>query len=634
MDGSEALTSADGAIGIDVGGTAIKGLVASAGSVLVSTAQEPTGPEAHGRQILDDVIRLAKNLVEAAKRAEVAVKAVGIGIPGAVDAEAGVGKASANLLWKDFPVGKTVGRHLDLPVFVEQDVYLGALAEFTMGAARNDQSSAYVPLGTGTGCTIMLNRRIWRGSTRFAGEIGHLDARAGSEECGCGRSGCVELAASARGLERLYAAWTPDGEREPAHEIARAAEQGNPEARAAWNTCIERIAWMLESLVLTVDVESIVVGGGLRQAGAQLGQQLELALQRRLSPLREAPRLRLSAFGNESGARGAALHALSKLQGRSATRIQAVQRHTSTTDILMLAFDHRTSMVRDLFGVPDISSRQRSQLEDIKTLIAASVLWAAPQVWPEAQVSTLVDPEYGLAAGRLASQAGLHVALAMEHSGQRELSLLDTSLLKEAIESLETVKWGKTLLRWNPGDTEDRKARNIQTLETAKSLCRAMGIDFLLELIVPATPQDLRRCGGSKERFDRELLPHRMPEAIHELTSLLGPPDLWKVEGLESAAACNMVVEAARSAGSVPPIVVLGAGSGVDRINRWFQGAASASAYTGFAIGRSIWKDPIQHWMNGEASRSRTQQVIASRFLRYVDDYRIAVRVAPVSDFL
>ena len=630
-------TPACAAIGIDVGGTEIKGVVANALSTLGATLRRASRPPINGsRQILDDVVEVASLLTDRAEEANVTVMAVGIGIPGSVDAQAGIGTSSANLDWQDFPIRQVVSERLGMPVYVEHDIYLGALAEFTIGSARHDRSSAFVPLGTGTGCTLMLNRRAWRGATNFAGEIGHLEDPTLALECPCGRVGCVELLASARGLERIYAAHSATDSSATARQITGLAQRGDADAKAAWGECIDRVASMLSGLVLTTDIESIVLGGGLSDARQTLTDSLQTALARKLDPLRDPPALRLSALGSEAGARGAALHALSQhhrdrsIRAAPSLRPALSEISNARSDISMLAFDHRTSAAKKLFGASALSPGDASSLAEAKTLIAESALSAVPHIGSESEVSILADPEYGLGAVAKAHEAGTPVALALERSGLRELSLLDGELLAAALDGTAPVRWGKVLVRWNPGDSEGRKTANLQALESARTLCQSKGMEFLLELIVPATPADMELVGDSEDRFQRELLRFRLPEAIWELTHQLGPPHLWKIQGVESPAVCQAVAEAATQDGATPRIVVLGAAADPAQISRWFHSSAAASAYCGFAIGRSIWENPIRNWLLGHAGRKQTKQLIASNFLQHVDDYVIATRVRPL----
>lgn len=625
------------AIGIDVGGTEIKGVVANALSTLGATLRRPSRPQVNGnQQILDHVVEVASLLTDRAEEANVSVMAVGVGIPGSVDPGAGIGISSANLGWQDFPIRQAVSERLGIPVYVEHDVYLGALAEFTIGSARHDRSSAFVPLGTGTGCTLMLNRRAWRGATNSAGEIGHVQDRSVTLECPCGRVGCAELLASARGLERIYAAHNATDSSATARQITGLAQSGDAEAETAWGECIDRVASMLSGLVLTTDIESIVLGGGLSYARRTLTDPLQTALVRRLDPLRDPPTLRLSALGSEAGARGAALHALSQHHGGRSIRAEPSLRpgtseiSSARSDILMLAFDHRTSAAEKLFGASALSPDDASRLAEAKTLIAKSAISTVSHTGSESEVSILADPEYGLGAVAEAHEAGTPVALALERSGLRELSLLDGELLAAALDGAAPVRWGKVLVRWNPGDSEDRKTANLRALESARTLCQSKGIEFLLELIVPATSADMELAGGSEDGFWRELLRFRLPEAVWELTRRLGPPHLWKIQGVESPAVCRAVAEAATQDGTTPRIVVLGAAADRAQISRWFHSSAAASAYCGFAIGRSIWENPIRNWLLGRAGREQTERLIASSFLQYVDDYLIATRVRPL----
>ncbi|MCQ3812801.1 MAG: ROK family protein [Acidimicrobiia bacterium] len=627
------------AIGVDVGGTEIKGIVANALATFGTTRRRTSRLQiGDNSQIANSVVEVASALKARAAEANVTVNAIGIGIPGSVDSQNGIGTSSANLGWQDFPIGQIVAERLAMAVYVEHDIYLGALAEFTVGSARHDSSSAFVPLGTGTGCTLMFDRRVWRGTRNFAGEIGHINDHSLTIKCNCGRTGCAELLASATGLERIYAAKFGADITTTAEEIAGLAERGDTTAQTAWGECVDRIASMLAALVLTTDIESIVVGGGLSNARAALYDSLQAALAQKLHPLRKPPKLQLCTFGSEAGARGAALHALSQhthgTHQRRTTSSPSVQPALPSCQprpaIAMLAFDHRASAAKQLFGKARLSPLESSRLAEAKVLIAKGAVAAVAHIGAESEVSILVDPEYGLGALDTVHQAGIPAALALERSGLRELSLLDGELLTTALDRVASIRWGKVLVRYNPRDSENRKSANLRALESARNLCDAKGMEFLLELIVPATSTDLEVTGGSKDAYERELLRYRLPEAVYELTRHLGAPHLWKIQGVESPPTCLAVAEAATVDGATPRIVVLGAAADRSQINRWFSSSAGAPGYCGFAIGRSIWQEPIRNLLSGNTSAEQTTKLIASTLLQNVDDFLIATRVHPL----
>ncbi len=683
------------AIGIDVGGTECKGVLGNTLGLIGEPLRMRVSAGAGMNQVAAATAEMVKTLIGMADEAGVTVRGVGLVVPGRVDPITGSGEFSANLGWSDVSIGPALEAMSGLPVHVEHDVYAGALAEFTIGAGRGTRSGAFVPVGTGIAAALLIDGRLWRGVSRFAGEIGHISSHLAHEsvshefrehtsQCGCGRRGCVEFVASARGLERTYARLTGANGRVEAAEIAARVASGERLAMVAWDICLSGLARSLAGLILTVDLATVVIGGGLSESGALLLDPLREKVHNELAPLREAPEIRLGLLGQLAGACGAALHALSiglitGLQKSSVSCLTAgwqsglspQQTVIAASEFLsdsnesnqrdlamfMLAFDHRSSTAVELFSCEEVSPEQWTILAEAKTVIAEAACIARSEFAGLGDVSVLVDPECGLAAARAACSNGVATALALEVSGRRELQLLDERTLHTAIDSIGAPRWGKVLLRWNPCDPTDLKDANLAALEQARRFCHTTGIEFLLELIVPPTSTDLAKADdadtslanhGSRQpsqtnkwlrsqarsRYRSEVLPTLLPAAVGEITRRFAPPDLWKLEGVASGVAAAAVSEAACSSGTVPPIVTLGAAAGRAEVASWLAAGARVRGYAGFAIGRSIWKTPIADYLNGRLSRDAARDAIFGRFADFVDDFVVATRVTPVSGSL
>lgn len=626
------------AIGIDVGGTECKAVLSNAVGVIGEPLRRriPSGAPAGG--IVAEARKVVDALLSRADEVGVNVSGVGLAVPGRVDPDTGRGEFSANLGWVDAPLGPELEAAVGLPVHVEHDVYSGALAEFTIGAGRGGRSGAFVPVGTGFGAALFIDGRFWRGACGLVGEIGHIRRLDDETTCGCGRQGCVELLASARGLEQSYARLSGSSGTVDAAEIASRAEAGEQAAAMAWDECVSSLSRAVAMLTLTVDVDTIVIGGGLSESGAQLLDPLVAKLHAELAPLRSAPEVRLAALGRLAGARGAALHALAQCltaeprpAGSAAGARVVAGPPGEQRAMFMLAFDHRSSTAADLFGQRKVSEAQWQALGDAKTVIAEAAVSARDRLADVGEVSVLVDPQCGQAAAGVAQSAGVATALALEVSGARQLRLLDEHTLEACIDAVGPPKWGKVLLRWNCGDPEELKEANLAALEQAQRFCRSIGADFLLELIVPPRPADLSVLGGDTGRYRREVLPTLLPAAVGEITRRFGAPDLWKLEGLASPVAAAAVFEAACSRGAAPPVLTLGAAADRAEIAEWFAAGAGVRGYAGFAIGRSIWKAPTADCLAGRLDRDAARRAILAQFVSFVDDYLVATRVAPAA---
>ena len=291
-------------VGIDVGGTRIKGaLVAPDGGVLAETVC-PT-PDDVGAQLGEVAAKLAVELVTASGQ-PVDLLAIGVAVPGLVDESAGIGVWSANLGWRDLDLRGAIAAHVDVPVAIGHDVRSGLLAEHRLGAARDADNVLFVPLGTGLASAILCRGRLVTGGL-WTGEIGHIIVIPDGPMCGCGQRGCLEALSSAGAIGRRWSEAT--GLVGDAQEVARRADAGEPVARRIWQEAIEALAIMVAPVVAAAGTELVLIGGGLVHAGDTLLDPLRTALATRLGG-REDVAVEAAALGDRAGSLGAATIAL------------------------------------------------------------------------------------------------------------------------------------------------------------------------------------------------------------------------------------------------------------------------------------------------------------------------------------
>lgn len=302
-------------VAVDVGGTDIKAALVQgdpAAPAVVDRLRRATPRGATGTETADALVGVIAELVKTwSATADSPVQAVGVVVPGIVDAETGVGVFSANLGWRDYPFRAALGSRLGLPVIFDHDVRAGGLAEARLGAARGFTDAVFLPIGTGIAAALLLGGRLHSGGG-YAGEVGHLSLGTG-EQCGCGQRGCLELRASSAAVARRYTERTGRPVR-GAIEVAEAVRAGDPDAAAVWAEAVEALAKAVILLTTLLGLQAVVLGGGLAMAGelllSPLGHRLDelISFQRR-------PELRLAALGDEAGCLGAALLAMDLLEG-------------------------------------------------------------------------------------------------------------------------------------------------------------------------------------------------------------------------------------------------------------------------------------------------------------------------------
>ncbi|MEU8406007.1 ROK family glucokinase [Micromonospora sp. NPDC048842] len=305
-------------IGVDVGGTKVAGgVVDDTGTVLAQTRRDtPADDVAKTRDV---IIELVGEL--AAGRT---IEAVGIGAAGWIDASRSTVLFAPNLAWRDEPLREYVSEAVGLPVIVENDGNVAAWAEFRYGAARDaDDSMIMFTIGTGVGGGIVLGGDLMRGAHGIAAELGHMLAVPDGHQCGCGRLGCIEQYASGSALVRFARAGARQepnratallklagGEAEAitGPMVTAAAQGGDPVSAEAFAQIGRWLGTSLADMAQILDPQTLVVGGGVIDAGDLLlgptrRSYLDALAQRGRLPVAEVLPAEL---GNSAGVIGAA----------------------------------------------------------------------------------------------------------------------------------------------------------------------------------------------------------------------------------------------------------------------------------------------------------------------------------------
>ncbi|HHW12867.1 MAG TPA: ROK family protein [Firmicutes bacterium] len=309
-------------LGIDLGGTNIAiGLVNEEGEI-VERGNAPTGRERSATLILKDMADLALEVMAKAGVGFDRITSVGVGSPGAPDVENGVIIYNNNLGFRNVPVRAELQKYLPLPVYVDNDANCAALAEGLLGAAGGVRHSVTITLGTGIGGGVIIDHKIYSGFNNAGSELGHMVIEASGKLCSCGRRGCWEAYASARGLvemAREAAAQAPasllytmvDGDlsKITAKTPFDAAKQGDAVGAAVVDKYLDYLAVGVVNIINILQPEVIVIGGGVSKEGENLLVPLKEKVARECYGQEGIPtaELRLALLGNDAGIVGAAL---------------------------------------------------------------------------------------------------------------------------------------------------------------------------------------------------------------------------------------------------------------------------------------------------------------------------------------
>lgn len=291
-------------IGVDVGGTTVKAAVFDSDGLEYVRSHRPTprhlGPDAVITTTIDTIVELRAQIPDAAR-----VRAVGLVVPGLVDAEQGIAVYAANIGWRQLPLRQIVAEAVGLPVILDHDVRAAGLAELELGAGRRLQEVLFVALGTGVAAAVITGGQVSAGATGRAGELGHLPVFPEGEWCACGQRGCTETYASATALSRRYAAASGIAD-VPAKDVMSRAAAGDPVAERVFRDAITALGRALVNYVLLMDPELILIGGGMAASGAALLHPLTREVQAGLA-WRPVPAISNGRFAGDAGRRGAGL---------------------------------------------------------------------------------------------------------------------------------------------------------------------------------------------------------------------------------------------------------------------------------------------------------------------------------------
>lgn len=299
--------------------------------------------------------------------------------------------------------------------------------------------------------------------------------------------------------------------------------------------------------------------------------------------------------------------------------------------LFILAFDHRGSFQKKFFGIegePD--PEQTAMIADAKHLIYEGMARAVNAGATPAVTGVLVDEQFGSTVPEEARAKGLKLAMPVERSGQNMFDFQYGEDFAAHIERFDP-DFAKVLVRYNPDGDAAANAEQRAKLKRLSDWLHEHDRRFLFELLVPAEEHQLQSVGGDTERYDSELRPELMRRTIAELQAAGVEVDVWKIEGVDAREDCAMLVAQARNGKGREGVtcVVLGRGASDAKVDHWLEQAAPVEGFVGFAIGRSIWWDPLKAYVDGKTERSVAAQQVAANYLRFVKVYQRAAAAVP-----
>lgn len=309
-------------LGLDIGGTTVKGVCVDADGELLSEGSVATRGEEGASDLVSNAAALCKKLVSDAGIAEVA--GLGIGCPGMIDGENGSVVFAGNLGLKDFPIVARFERALGIPVAVTNDANAAALGEARFGAGKRFAHSLFVTLGTGVGGGVIIDKKLFTGNQSAGAEIGHMVIERYGNRCTCGRRGCFEAYSSATALIKKTkeameenagsAMWSVCTSETATGKTAFDFADCDDAAREVVEWYVRYLACGLVNLANIFRPQAILLGGGVSAQGERLTVPLQEILDKEIfgGNLHAPVKILTASLGNRAGALGAAALAMTE----------------------------------------------------------------------------------------------------------------------------------------------------------------------------------------------------------------------------------------------------------------------------------------------------------------------------------
>ncbi len=284
--------------------------------------------------------------------------------------------------------------------------------------------------------------------------------------------------------------------------------------------------------------------------------------------------------------------------------------------LYILAFDHRATFAIELFGkknANDLSEEEKEFIREFKMLIYKGFKKAVEEKIPTESAAILCEEEFGEEVMFDARHNGFITILTIEKSGQETFDFQYKDFGKH-IEKFKPT-FTKVLIKYNPKDSDEIKENQQENLKIISDYSHKNNYKFLLEVLVLPTKEQLERVGGERDDYDVKLRPELTAEVVRALQSKGIEPDIWKLEGMDSANDYTGVIKEVKSGkrGSVS-VVILGRGAKEEKVEEWLKVGSKVDGVIGFAVGRTIFWDSIEKFYKGKIGKAEVIETISQKF--------------------
>ncbi|WP_311081040.1 ROK family glucokinase [Paenibacillus polymyxa] len=304
-------------VGVDLGGTAIKVGICNENGQLLHTYEGPTETDKGVDVVIGNIEKYVRHIVEQSPYDWDQLKGVGAGVAGFTNVRDGIIVLAPNIGFRDVPIRALLENRIGKPVKIDNDANVAALGEAWAGAGKGIENCVCYTLGTGVGGGIIINGKIYQGSSGMAGEIGHISVVPDLEaiQCGCGKMGCLETVSSATGIIRMAKDAVERGDRTSlaledqiaAKEVFDAAKAGDEVALRIVNRAAFYLGKSMAAVAAVLNPELFIIGGGVSKAGDFLFEEMRRVYANLApEPLQKGVYIVPAVLGNDAGIVGAA----------------------------------------------------------------------------------------------------------------------------------------------------------------------------------------------------------------------------------------------------------------------------------------------------------------------------------------
>lgn len=281
-------------------------------------------------------------------------------------------------------------------------------------------------------------------------------------------------------------------------------------------------------------------------------------------------------------------------------------------DILaILPFDHRTGLYKAFGWSEPLSDDQITTMKDGRRLIYEAIQESVKMGVPLSNAPVFTDDIFGKEVLVDAKKKGFQTFLTTEKSG---LTYFDFEHGEQFGDAINEVKpnFVKALVRYNPDSNSEDNQKSLINLKKLNDFANANGYKFLIEPLIPATDAQLENVGNDKKKYDEEVRPDLTVRMINEMHVAGVKPDIWKIEGFQNSNNYEKVTEAAAT-----NIICLGRNETDEVVESWLRAGATVDEVIGFAVGRTVFLDPLLKYVKGEIPRETAIQTIAQKFVHF-----------------